>query len=227
MSYIRALEESWGLGPRPITAAKVIAPLLIEVLRPASVIDVGCGGGGLVRELRNLGVMARGFDRQKVEGMEFVDLTGKIHLLPAADVAVCLEVAEHLKREHAERLVESLVRAAPIVVFAAGIPLQGGWHHVNEQWPSWWAALFARWRYVPHEDLRLDLWQRHNIAPWYAQDMLIYCREGQTGLRRATLLDVVHPRSWTRIGPMGVWQRIKGWKRRNEYGRLAMSQEPT
>jgi len=37
----------------------------------------------------------------------------------------------------------ALVKAAPVVLFSAAIPLQGGTEHVNEQWQSYWAKLFA------------------------------------------------------------------------------------
>ena len=52
-------------------------------------------------------------------------------------------VAEHLHEEAAPTIARSLVELAPVVLFSAAIPVQGGVAHVNEQWPEYWSSLFA------------------------------------------------------------------------------------
>ena len=54
------------------------------------------------------------------------------------DLAICLEVAEHLPVNAADAIVESLTRLAPVVLFSAAIPHQGGVNHINEQWLDYW-----------------------------------------------------------------------------------------
>ena len=88
------------------------------------------------------------------------------------DLVLCLEVAEHLRASRAEGLVEYLCKQAKHVLFSAAIPYQGGTGHVNEQWQSWWAELFAKHNFYPNitqPDLNND-----DIELWYRQNMILY-----------------------------------------------------
>ncbi len=58
------------------------------------------------------------------------------------DLAYCFEVAEHLPAELGDRLVDFIVGLAPIVVFSAAQPGQGGLAHINEQPLSYWRDRF-------------------------------------------------------------------------------------
>jgi hypothetical protein len=102
------------------------------------------------------------------------DLSRPVELGRRFDLALCLEVAEHLPAEHAQTLVDSLVRLAPVVLFSAAIPHQQGNHHVNEQWPEYWHIHFAQRGYVAVDALRRSLWRNTSVARWYRQNMLFY-----------------------------------------------------
>jgi len=109
------------------------------------------------------------------------------------DLALCLEVAEHLPKDSAGVLVESLCQLAPYVLFSAAIPFQGGEDHQNEKWPSWWAKLFARFGFFPHPvDIRESIWNNDNVEVWYRQNMVLYWK-GEAGRYE---LNKVHPRMW-------------------------------
>lgn len=54
------------------------------------------------------------------------------------DVAVSMEVAEHLPESVADRYLDLLTRLSPVIVFTAATPGQGGTDHVNEQPHSYW-----------------------------------------------------------------------------------------
>ena len=60
------------------------------------------------------------------------------------DLAISLEVAEHLKSSSSEDFVQSLTTLAPMILFSAAIPHQGGLHHINEQWLEYWGDLFNK-----------------------------------------------------------------------------------
>ena len=81
------------------------------------------------------GVVARGFD------LTSPDLTSA---QSTVDVAYCFEVAEHLRPHLGRRLVEFSLQLAPIVVFSAAQPGQGGQGHINEQPLSYWTGEFER-----------------------------------------------------------------------------------
>lgn len=194
-------------------AAQRIFELLPEGLVLDRVADIGCGTGTWLAA-----ALARGASSvQGIEGawvtpemlddprIEFVqgDLEQPLTLAPV-DLAISLEVAEHLSPERAESFVADLVALAPAVLFSAAIPGQGGVNHVNEQWQSYWAGLFARHGRVPCDVIRPAIWSDGEIAPWYKQNIVLYVTPAQRddlGLSSPedlALLDVVHPAFWER-----------------------------
>ena len=96
------------------------------------------------------------------------------------DLAICTEVAEHVKRESAAILVESLAQAADVIAFGAAIPMQGGHGHINEQWPSYWRALFAKSGYQAYDIVRPVHWSDREIHYWYRQNMFVYVKDTNT-----------------------------------------------
>src|SRR5262249_16591961 len=76
---------------------------------------------------------------------------------------ISLEVAEHLSESAAESFVANLVLHAPAVLFSAAIPFQGGDHHVNERFPSYWAQKFAHHRYRPIDLIRPEIWEDESV----------------------------------------------------------------
>jgi glycosyltransferase involved in cell wall biosynthesis/SAM-dependent methyltransferase len=167
-------------------SAAVVVPLVIDLVRPSSVIDVGCGTGAWLSRFRERGV-------QDVMGVEFseviphlahldpthirnMDLSQPFRLDRKFDLVVSLEVAEHLPEQSAAGFVQSLVRLGPIVLFSAAVPHQGGTHHLNEQWPSYWARHFADNAFSPLDCFRDRIWRNDRIDWWYRQNLLLFVR---------------------------------------------------
>jgi hypothetical protein len=118
-------------------------------------------------------------------------------------MAICLEVAEHLPSEAASILVHSLVKLAPVILFSAAIPGQGGTNHVNEQWPDYWQEIFAHHGYRFCDPLRLALWNDSDIEWWYAQNTFLvasdFVVDASPGLVAAgSLPRLIHPDLWAR-----------------------------
>jgi hypothetical protein len=146
--------------------ARESAPPFAAIIRaqfPAigSGIDVGCGPGAYVAALRAVGIAAEGYEYSRfarnLGQREFdlilhpLDLTRSV-VLPTVDLAMSLEVAEHLTPEMGDVLVQRLTEAAPLVVFSAAQPGQGGQGHINEQPPSYWIQRFAARGFVVDDD---------------------------------------------------------------------------
>jgi hypothetical protein len=89
-------------------------------------------------------------------------------------LAVSLEVGEHLPAASANVFIESLCRAAPVVLFSAAIPGQGGTHHINEQWPEYWRQLFAKQNFRMFDPFRPLLWHDERIVFYYRQNMFLF-----------------------------------------------------
>lgn len=194
-------------------------PVLLDLLAPASVVDVGCGAGTWSAEFRRRGVNdVVGVDGPwvSVDALEIprdtfvrADLTHPLDLGRRFDLAISLETAEHLAPEAAAAFVGSLTALAPVVVFSAAVPQQGGTHHLNEQWPDYWVALFRARGYLLFDCMRARLWNLPEVEYWYAQNMLLFVDEGhwrahpelarRIGEPSTQALPLVHPRKYLRL----------------------------
>ena len=129
-------------------ARKALFQVFESVGTPSSLLDVGCGSGVWLRVALSLGVEhVYGIDGVELPASEFmidkarfnrIDLETHWDLNRRFDLAICLEVAEHLSEASAGVLVEALTAHANTVCFSAACPWQGGQHHVNLQWPAYW-----------------------------------------------------------------------------------------
>jgi SAM-dependent methyltransferase len=165
-------------------SAEEIVPLVLELLEPESVVDVGCGTGAWLSVFAEAGIKdILGIDGDWVDKEALLipeknflaaDLLQPIKLAKKFDLAISLEVAEHLPAESAETFVASIVGLAPIVLFSAAAPFQGGTNHLNEQWPEYWAQLFRQHNYLAVDCLRKKIWDNEKVEPWYAQNILLF-----------------------------------------------------
>ena len=171
-------------GPASQSAPAVAASIMND-LSPRAVIDVGCGTGALLAQLRAAGC--------RVVGLEYADAAREmcrergLDVRPfdiasdtmddaqMCDVAISMEVAEHLPARVADRYVDLLARLGKTVVFTAAPPGQGGTDHVNEQPHEYWIrkfqerdcaldqALTSRWRQSWKESGDVQSWYYNNL----------------------------------------------------------------
>jgi SAM-dependent methyltransferase len=181
-----------GLDPE-LRSPRVVVPLITSILRPRSVVDVGCGVGRWLSVFRENGIeRIQGLDGQHIDAewlviprecFSAIDLSQPFRLHEQFDLALCLEVAEHLPKESAKTIVQSLVCLAPVILFSAAIPFQGGTHHVNEQWPEYWQRLFREHHYQMIDLVRKHIWKNPDVKFWYRQNMFLYVRDDLTHSR--------------------------------------------
>ena len=115
-----------------LESAQVVAPIVMDLVRPASVIDIGAGNGTWASAFRAKGVTdVRAVDGSYVDPEMLLvprecfqphDLNKPYKTDRKYDMAISLEVAEHLPAECADTFVSSLTALAPVVLFSAAVP---------------------------------------------------------------------------------------------------------
>lgn len=227
-----------------IKSTHTILPLVIDLVAPDSVVDVGCGDGGWLSVL---------YDRFGIDDILGIDgpwvhdaqlriplakfhrskLDASLEIARKADLAICLEVAEHLPESRAESFVRDLTEFAPVVLFSAAIPEQGGVNHINEQWQDYWADIFSSYSFVAIDCVRPAVWHNENVTIAYRQNMILYAHQSQiesnpklareSAVRPNHPLRLVHPEMyqimivrarprlgrWLKMGPAVIKRTMK------------------
>ncbi len=202
-----------------LQSAREIVPIVLELIQPHSVIDVGCGTGTWLSVFKQAGISdCLGIDGEYVDPSlrlitpaEFVshDLKQPLKLGRTFDLVVSLETAEHLPEDCADRFVASLTSLGAVILFSAAIPFQGGDGHINEQWADYWVERFRQRGYQAIDCLRERLWNNDQVQPWYAQNLLVFVQQDSlpnypklleaARLHRPGMLSLVHPHTYTRV----------------------------
>lgn len=197
-------------------AAGAVLPLAFALLdaMPRSVVDVGCGVGTWLKQALALGVEdVVGLDgdyvpqdKLRIDKGQFRPADLKQDFATALnrrfDMAISLEVAEHLPPERGPSFVRQLCALSDKILFSAAVPAQGGTGHVHENWPEYWALLFARQGFACFDPLRDQAWTHPQVPWWYAQNMLFFSRGAASA--RLEKFRAPYSKPLTRLHPIGM-----------------------
>jgi len=171
-----------------LRSAEQMMPFVIELTGATSLVDVGCGVGGWLKVAQDHGVKrVRGFDGDYVDrgwlriaAEDFAprDLSQSVRSDETFDLAMSLEVAEHLPPTRAASFVADLCALAPMVFFSAAQPHQGGTDHINEQYLDYWVPLFENQGFELIDCCRPRFWDDGDIEYYYGQNAVIFARPG-------------------------------------------------
>jgi len=138
--------------------ADYLGGLLYDVLCPLSVIDWGCASGLYLSPFASRGVTVMGIDAEPTGGGQLfpgdfycMDIRRPIYT-EHFELALCIEVGEHLHPEYADVLIENITRSVDTVFWSAARPGQGGQFHYNEQTISYWMRKFALHGFLLHPE---------------------------------------------------------------------------
>ncbi len=199
----------------------IVADLIPEV---RSAVDVGCGVGTWLSVLRERGVDdICGFDGNWVDhslleipvaSFRETNLQQPVECDRRFDLAISLEVAEHVPENCADTFVDSLTALADFVLFSAAIPDQGGVNHLNEQWQSYWAEKFQCRSYIATDPVRSQIRADKQISIPYRQNILLYVNETRKHEVRADVceaasLSVAHPELYEIRNSKSVKQALR------------------
>jgi len=192
---------------RASETAKVIFRELRNYLNVTTMVDAGCGSGAWARTAIDEGfTQAFGVDLsssldliKKNKSFEKILANGNLILierdfvkdsvsgLPVAELAICLEVAEHLPPEIGASLITRLTEASNFVIFSAAQPGQGGTYHINERPIEFWVEEFAKYNFEPFDPFREILRKSQNVPRFYALNMLLFVSKGSINTDKRVL----------------------------------------
>jgi len=169
------------------SSPEIIVPYLMDIFKPNSVLDIGCGLGTFLYEFKKhkvdniVGVDGNWVDKKKlvISSNNFIeaDLEKPINLNKKFDIVLCLEVAEHLVESAANTIVDSLCKHGNIIIFSAAIKNQIGQNHINEQPFSYWHKKFKVKGYEIVDLFRPVFWNDTKVQWWYKQNMFLLVHE--------------------------------------------------
>lgn len=182
-------------------SASEIVPFIISSFNPKSVVDVGCGTGSWLLEFLNRNIVdVIGVDGEYVNKNQLVipcenflsmDLTNPTHIERKFDLAISLEVAEHLPESAADTFVDFLTSLSDVIVFSAAIVNQGGQNHFNEQPLNYWNKKMRKKGYEAFDIIRFKFWDNKKVDCWYSQNSIVYCKS--SSLKSINYLSKITP----------------------------------
>lgn len=166
-----------------------------------SAIDIGCGVGAWLKTIEDRGAArTRGYEgpwlpkQMYTAAGELVlaDLnTLNIDTSEKYDIAICLEVFEHLTMAGCESIASQLAAVTDTILFSAAPPAQGGNGHINERPLSDWIKLFEGKGFNAIDDIRWRIWGDDEIPYWYRQNIVLFSKH--LAARMHPPVDVIHP----------------------------------
>ena len=169
-----------------INSAKELIPLFLTYFNPKSVLDIGCGLGTWLSIFEQNKCEIFGIDGDYVKQKDLVidqnkflayNLNTPFNLKKKFDLAISLEVAEHIYPKNAKIFIDSVCLHSDIVLFSAAVPGQEGTMHYNEQYNEYWIDLFSQNGYQCIDFLRHKIWNYNKISWWYRQNILIFIKK--------------------------------------------------
>lgn len=190
--------------------ANIMMPYVINWIKPKSVVDFGCGEGIWLSAIKSVdaNIEIFGLDGDYISKSRLripeecflpVNLEREIELDRKYDLAISLEVAEHIAEKYSDIFVDSLIKSSDNILFSAAIPGQGGTNHINEQWQSYWIEKFKKRGYFVDISIREFFWNEERISPWRRQNILFFSKSRGEVTERNEIYDIVHPKMYERL----------------------------
>ncbi|MBN2854200.1 class I SAM-dependent methyltransferase [Patescibacteria group bacterium] len=170
-------------------SAKAFVDIILEYFSPESIIDIGCGAGIYLFEFEKRGVKdVFGIDGSEhaknsfllsQDKLEIFDLAKEYQTEKKFDLCLCVEVAEHLREEDADTLVNTIIESSDLVIFTAAVPGQGprSIGHINEQPHEYWIKKFSQNNYSFLDDLTKEMrlkMQEQKVVWWIVSNLMIF-----------------------------------------------------
>jgi hypothetical protein len=145
-----------------------IGDIITVMFEPKSVIDWGCGTGFLLERLTEQGIQrlrgiegsedASKFWNDTVKDIIKVQNVLRYRAKEKYDMAVCMEVAEHIPANNSSRLVQNITDSSNnFVWWTAAPPGQGGTGHINCRDVCYWIREFESCGFIPKWEMTYEV----------------------------------------------------------------------
>lgn len=198
-------------------SANKILSIIAEHIAVTSVIDFGCGVGTWLKQAEVMGATnVVGVEGPWLQDNMFVsegrlfkrNFDNPIDFNEIFDLAISLEVAEHVKEANADIFLDSICRCSDHVLFGAAIKGQGGNGHINEQSQSYWINKFESRGYKVCDCIRPKIWDNAKIPFWYKQNIFFFQKDNSIKNCVVMPADLVHPELFKIYSDPGVVTRF-------------------
>lgn len=167
-------------------------PLFQEVFKFKSLMDVGCATGHYLKTCIDAGITDVLGLEGSPEAMKKLMVDKKYVVMhdfrdPYTfdrkwDLAISIEVAEHIDGIYSDNYVKILTDSSDTVLITAAPPGQGGTAHVNEQPQEWWIAKFKTFGFVYDKEstdkVKNGIAEAEKkglgVAPWLAPNLMVF-----------------------------------------------------
>jgi glycosyltransferase involved in cell wall biosynthesis/SAM-dependent methyltransferase len=163
--------------------AKNLALYIKQEYGDKKIIDVGCGPGIYVNEMRSHYLDAIGLDiDDRLPQKDYLFKQSLFDTKEKADVVICLEVAEHISSELNEQIVDSIsniLQPGGILIWTAAQPGQGGDGHINCQDREYWKKLFSK-KLILDDDKTKELLTFVKKGPymgWFLNNLIVFKKQ--------------------------------------------------
>ena len=171
-----------------------LADLIYATFEPTSVCDFGCGNGFLLEYFLKRGSAVLGVEGSE-NSLAFIDPVLKdkiqirdlsqIHKIGQFELAISLEVAEHIPKKYSKSFIANLTgNASKHILFSAARPGQWGDGHINCQPKQFWIDLIQGYGWSFDEQATGSFTaavQSNNVIvesmPWILNNFAIFHRK--------------------------------------------------
>ena len=202
-------------------AARTILKMVFDKRDIKTVVDFGCGVGTWLKTAEEYGAdHTVGIEGEWIDHNLFTakgelkvsDFEKPIELEKRFDLAICLEVAEHITPTSAHRFISDLCKSSDLILFSAAVAGQGGRGHVNEQNQSYWVELFMSKGYKCFDVIRPVIWNDNDIDVWYRQNSFVFSKDPSAfSVSQDTdfPVDIIHPDLFRTYREPGIYMTVK------------------
>jgi 2-polyprenyl-3-methyl-5-hydroxy-6-metoxy-1,4-benzoquinol methylase len=181
-----------SVSSRAVQSARITAGAIAGAIEPVSVVDIGSGQGvwlhtisefvPTVKRAVALDIQSHKspfFDALLKSSIDFKFVEANFEnssTLPDEqfDMAICLEVLEHLTPDTAVEVARDIGKKCSCLIFSAAILGQGGTGHINEQKFSYWMQLMRDQGFIALDIFRPALRKADDVPSYYKQNMMFF-----------------------------------------------------